>query len=225
MPKPLPPARGRKFLQVLDGARTVFLRDGYEGASMDAIARESGVSKATLYSYFPDKRMMFIEVFRSELAREAADAGVLIDVDLPVRQILPFIVQIMATHRISGLGLRMFRISVGEAERFPELAREYYRSGPLLWRQTLIRYLERGVERRELAIADVGMAADQLIALSAAAIHDRALFLGSDAVDSEMIREITEAAVRLFLSGYGTTQTPPIPSTPPPGQKDGLGPG
>ena len=73
MPKALPVTRGRKFLQVLEGARTIFLRDGYEGAAVDDIAREAGVSKATLYSYFPDKRIMFMEVFRNELAREAGE--------------------------------------------------------------------------------------------------------------------------------------------------------
>ena len=52
--------RGRKFDQVLEGARTVFLRDGYSGASVDDIATEAGVSKATLYSYFPDKQILFI---------------------------------------------------------------------------------------------------------------------------------------------------------------------
>ena len=57
--------QGRKFDQVLDGARKVFMRDGFEGASVDDIAREACVSKATLYSYFPDKRLLFIEVQRS----------------------------------------------------------------------------------------------------------------------------------------------------------------
>ncbi len=46
--------RGRKFDQVLQGAREIFMSDGFEGASVDDIARAAGVSKATLYSYFPD---------------------------------------------------------------------------------------------------------------------------------------------------------------------------
>ena len=50
--------RGRKFDQVLEGARTVFMRDGFEGANVDDIAASAGVSKATLYSYFPDKRVL-----------------------------------------------------------------------------------------------------------------------------------------------------------------------
>ena len=33
--------KGRKFDQVLEGARVVFMRDGFEGASVDDIAREA----------------------------------------------------------------------------------------------------------------------------------------------------------------------------------------
>ena len=65
---------GRKFDQVLKGARDVFMADGFEGASVDDIARAAGVSKATLYSYFPDKRLLFMEVARNECARQACDA-------------------------------------------------------------------------------------------------------------------------------------------------------
>ena len=66
--------QGRKVAQVLEGARAVFMRDGFEGASVDEIAREAGVSKATLYSYFPDKRLLFMEVAKSECGRQAEAA-------------------------------------------------------------------------------------------------------------------------------------------------------
>ena len=204
MPKALPITRGRKFLQVLEGARAIFLRDGFEGAAVDDIAREAGVSKATLYSYFPDKRVMFMEVFRNELAREAADASALIEVDLPVEQVLPFIVQIVSAHMISEFGLRIFRVSVGEAERFPSLAQEYYVSGPVLLRQQLINYLEKCIRRGELKIPDLELAADQLIELASVTIHDRALFLGMQAVDKEMLRKVNRSAVDMFLAYYGT---------------------
>ena len=204
MPKALPVTRGRKFLQVLEGARTIFLRDGFEGAAVDDIAREAGVSKATLYSYFPDKRIMFMEVFRNELAREAADASALIEVDLPVEQVLPFIVQIVSAHMISEFGLRIFRVSVGEAERFPSLAQEYYESGPVLLRQQLISYLEKCIRRGELKIPDLELAADQLIELASVTIHDRALFLGAQSIDKDLLRKVNRSAVEMFLACYGT---------------------
>jgi len=203
MPKALPITRGRKFQQVLEGARTIFLRDGFEGASVDDIAREAGVSKATLYSYFPDKRVMFMEVFRTELAREAADASALIEVDLPVEQVLPFIVQIISAHMISEFGLRIFRVSVGEAERFPSLAQEYYESGPALLRQQLIGYFQRCIRRGELRIPDLELAADQLIELAGATVHDRALFLGPKAVNKELLHKVNHSAVTMFLACYG----------------------
>ena len=59
---------GRKLEQVRDGAAVVFLRDGYSGASVDDISREAQVSKATLYSYFPDKSVMFREVVRAAIS-------------------------------------------------------------------------------------------------------------------------------------------------------------
>ncbi|CAM3237943.1 transcriptional regulator, TetR family [Paracoccus aminovorans] len=210
MTKSLQVMRGRKFLQVLEGARTIFLRDGFEGASVDEIAREAGVSKATLYSYFPDKRIMFMEVFRNELARETADASALIEVDLPVEQVLPFIVQIVSAHMISEFGLRIYRVSVGEAERFPTLAQEYYESGPMLLRQQLITYLERCVQRGELSIPDLELAAEQLIALASVSVHGRALFLGPPAVDKELVRKVNGSAVSMFLACYAKGRDPVI---------------
>ena len=203
MSKDLPITRGRKFAQVLEGARKVFLRDGFEGASVDDIAREAAVSKATLYSYFPDKRLMFIEVFRAELSRDTADASALIDVDLPVEQVLPFIVQMISSQLTSDFGVRVYRVSVGEAERFPTLAQEYYDAGPGLLRSQLVRYLERCVQRGELVVEDLELAADQLIRLAGTTIHDRAIFLGRESVDRDMLRRVNRGAVAMFMAAYG----------------------
>lgn len=203
MSKDLPITRGRKFAQVLDGARKVFLRDGFEGASVDDIAREAAVSKATLYSYFPDKRLMFIEVFRAELSRDTADASALIDVDLPVEQVLPFIVQMISSQLTSDFGVRVYRVSVGEAERFPTLAQEYYDAGPGLLRSQLVRYLERCVQRGELVVEDLELAADQLIRLAGTTIQDRTIFLGRESVDRDMLRRVNRGAVAMFMAAYG----------------------
>ncbi len=43
----------------LDGARRVFFDKGFDGASMDEIARAGGVSKATIYVYFDSKEDLF----------------------------------------------------------------------------------------------------------------------------------------------------------------------
>ena len=124
--------KGRKFDQVLEGARDVFLSDGFEGSSVDDIARAAGVSKATLYSYFPDKRFLFMQVARTECQRQADRAIEAIDMDAPVRQVLSNIAHEMVDFLTSEFGKRIFRICVGESDRFPELGREFYESGPVL---------------------------------------------------------------------------------------------
>lgn len=52
----------QKQARIVEAARHVFLQDGFRGARMERIAREAGVAKATLYSYYPDKDAVFATV-------------------------------------------------------------------------------------------------------------------------------------------------------------------
>ncbi|MBV8107083.1 MAG: helix-turn-helix transcriptional regulator, partial [Hyphomicrobiales bacterium] len=56
---------GAKRRQIMDGARTVFLSAGFDGASMNDIARAAGVSKGTLYAYFTSKEELFEAIIRA----------------------------------------------------------------------------------------------------------------------------------------------------------------
>src|SRR5690606_41925100 len=67
-PRPTPgPGRPKdlaKRAAILDAAARMFTRFGFEGASMDQIAAEAGVSKLTVYSHFGDKEALFGEAVR-----------------------------------------------------------------------------------------------------------------------------------------------------------------
>ena len=52
------PAEARKE-GILDAAQTLVLKHGLRGTSMEAIARQAGVAKPTLYAYYPDKPAVF----------------------------------------------------------------------------------------------------------------------------------------------------------------------
>ena len=65
MPQTTPDAAsssGRKRERLVDAAETVFKRDGLRGASMERIAAEAGVARATVYAYFADKEDAFLHV-------------------------------------------------------------------------------------------------------------------------------------------------------------------
>ena len=194
---------GRKYEQVLEGARSVFMADGFEGASVDDIARAAGVSKATLYSYFPDKRLLFREVVRNECNRQACEADELVETTCSPEKVL-----LETAHRImeiilSEFSLQMFRICVAESERFPELGQEFYESGPLVLKTRLAEYLEGAVARGELKIEDTELAADQFAELCKAGWLLRAIFKHERAFSDAEKERFAQGAVETFLARYG----------------------
>ena len=201
------PRQGRKVEQVLQGARAVFMRDGFEGASVDAIAREAGVSKATLYSYFADKRVLFMEVGRLECSRQAVMGLDGIDLEAPVGDVLAEMARRIVDFMTSEMGQRIFRICVAESERFPELGRRFWESGPMVMRGHMIGYLEGAIERGELRpIEDCGFASDQFVELCKVEIFPRMMFgTGGPPTAAERDRVIA-GAVEMFMARYGAPE-------------------
>ncbi len=195
--------QGRKFDQVLAGAREVFLRDGFEGASVDDIARAAGVSKATLYSYFPDKRLLFTEVAQRECSRQAEQAVGAIDMNAPMAQILRTVGETFVDFFTSDFGQRIFRICVAEADRFPELGRAFYESGPKVVRTKMIDLLACGIDRGELAIDDIELAADQFPELCKADLFPRMVFKGEKSFSPTEKSRVVAGAVETFMARYG----------------------
>ncbi|MBL4768502.1 MAG: TetR/AcrR family transcriptional regulator [Rhodobacteraceae bacterium] len=194
---------GRKFSQVLEGARQVFMADGFEGASVDDIARAAGVSKATLYSYFPDKRLLFMEVAQTECARMADNALELIDPTQPPHLVLKIAATQIVSLLLSDFAQRIFRICVAESDRFPELGRSFYASGPEMGRERMSEYLREAIERGELKIDDVTMAAEQFSELCKVKLWTRAVFGIQTEFSQAEIDEVAGHAVEMFMARYG----------------------
>ena len=196
--------QGRKVAQVLDGARKVFLRNGFEGASVDEIAQEAGVSKATLYSYFPDKRLLFMEVAKIECRRQSDAAIDRIMLSGPPEEVLFEAASHMVRFFLSSFGRQVYRICVAESDRFPELGREFYASGPMTVHRILVDYLGQAVSKGQLEIEDIDLAADQFPELCKASLHiPMVLGLKTEFTDAEIDRVI-RGAVEMFMARYGT---------------------
>lgn len=194
---------GRKVAQVLEGARTVFLRDGFEGASVDDIAREAGVSKATLYNYFPDKRILFLEVAKAECCRQESACDQMIALSQPPAQALRAAAERMMRIFLSPFGRNVFKVCVAEADRFPELGREFWESGPARMRAKMIAYFHQSIERGELAIDDPELAADQFGELCKADLFPKLMFGIQDHFSDAEIARVADGAVATFMARYG----------------------
>jgi len=195
--------RGRKYDQVLAGARTVFLAKGYEGASVDEIARVARVSKATLYSYFPDKRLLFMEVATVECRRQTDTALEHVDMTRPPHEVLGFAAERLMAFVLSPFGRGVFRVVVAEAERFPEIGREFWECGPERGKEILVAYFREACARGELQIDDLRLAADQFSELCKADLFPRLIFGIAATFTTEERRRVAEGAVETFLARYG----------------------
>jgi AcrR family transcriptional regulator len=200
----------RKRAEILAAARAVFTREGYAGASMDAVAAEAGASKRTVYQYFADKEQLFAatvldtvdrgyEYFKPRILALAETD----DIETAIRE--------HARATITGLTnpdlLKMRRLVIAEAERFPEIGREYYQRS---WVRTLELFADtlRTLTRRGLlTVADPDRAAYIFTWLIASIPANKVAFLGDAALDTpdELTAQADEAA-RVFLAGYSTSQ-------------------
>ena len=195
--------RGRKFAQVIEGARAVFMADGYEGASVDAIARAAGVSKATLYSYVPDKRLLFMEVAKAECSAQIEGARGMLAHGAPPREALTAAAHHMLALVLSEFGRQVFRLCVAESDRFPELGAEFFATGPAVFKAQMCDYLRAAVARGELRIADVPLAADQFIEMCHAELFVEMVFgIRKGATEAEK-RRVVDGAVETFMARYG----------------------
>ena len=194
---------GRKFDQVLRGAREVFMADGFEGASVDDIARAAGVSKATLYSYFPDKRLLFMEVAQTECHGMADRVLSMIDETKPAREVLTIAATQLAAFLVSDFAQQVFRICIAERDRFPELAQAFYHAGPKNGQCHLADYLDKAVTNGELVIENTEFAAAQLSELCRVRIWNRAAFGIQTSFSQAEIDEVALQAVDMFMARYG----------------------
>ena len=125
-------ARGRaRLTRMLAAATELFLRDGYDQTSIDAILERSGGSKATLYAYFPTKE---------ELFRAVID-GVMINVGHPELDVTRDVRTTLTEFAVDRLHVifspqhrAVLRLIIAERERFPDLASLYFERGPQRFR-------------------------------------------------------------------------------------------
>jgi TetR/AcrR family transcriptional regulator, mexJK operon transcriptional repressor len=189
--------------QIMRGAREVFRETGYERASVDAIAARAGVSKATIYNHFHDKKALFLATFGAEtegirkkfLAVLETPTG---DIEADLREIAEQLIRLIG----APSHVQRFRLICAEAERFPELGKALHDCSIQVGRERMVRFFERAGAMGLLELADPRDAATDFSALCAGDLS-RELHLGvTDRLTEGAIAENVERAVRTFLRAY-----------------------
>jgi AcrR family transcriptional regulator len=198
----LSPRGRRKCEQIIDGAREVFRAEGFGGASVDEIARRAGISKATMYRYFPDKAAIFNAYVRRELARQAEHLLAMAPEDASLEAVLLAMARGYITFILSPFAQGIYRIAVAEAERFPDIGQAFFESGPDQARRRLAPVLAAAAERGELAVQDADVAAMQFFELCKAELFYRKLFCRECTVTEAGVEAQARLAVATFLKAH-----------------------
>ncbi len=192
-----------KRRQILQGARAVFLAQGFDGASMGEIARASGVSKGTLYVYFDSKDKLFEELTLEE-KKSLAEVLFKLDPDNPdVRAELTELGASFLKYMAEPQHVSSVRMVIGAAEKFPRLGQTFYQAGPQRGIERLSAYLARQAEAGRLSISDPDMAAGHFLALCQAETMKRLLFAVDTKLDPAEIETRVREALRVFFLAYG----------------------
>ncbi|HEX3873726.1 MAG TPA: TetR/AcrR family transcriptional regulator [Solirubrobacteraceae bacterium] len=190
---------------IVDAATTLFLRTGYLGTSMDEIARLAEVSKQTVYKSFGDKQRLFTEIVTAVTDRsdEILDRmTAILDDCVRLEPTLTDVAVYFAGAVLQPELVRIRRLVIAEAGRFPELAWAYYERAPARTIATLATAFGRLAARGLLSTDDPATAAGHFAYLVLSVPLDRALFAPADADRPADLDRIARAGVRVFVAAY-----------------------
>ncbi|MGE4318374.1 MAG: TetR/AcrR family transcriptional regulator [Deferribacterales bacterium] len=181
----------RKQSQIADAAKKLFLENGYAGTGMDTVAKEAGVTKQTVYRYFPSKEELFQHIIKSMSEKQAAYTfgrrGVLEEL---IRYGEDLILYHMQPQR-----LEFWRLMVAEGGRSGNIGKMFREINQTARKTPLINYL-----RDNLNMSEPEKLADMFCSLL---LYTRPqILMGSaDVPDAEAVRDHAQLSAEIFVNG------------------------
>ena len=199
--------------ELLEAALALFVEKGFAATRAEEVAQRAGVSKGTLYLYYPSKEDLLKAVIEqrvsSEIAAGAAEAASFQGpTDELLRTILTQWWQRLYDSPVSGV----FKIVITEVRNFPEIA-DFHRRTVVEPGQRLVGQLvQRGIDRGEFRSVDVHSAVHSLIfPMIMACLHKHSL--GACIPEERMDgKRFIRDHVELMLRGLGTRAPAPAPA-------------
>jgi TetR/AcrR family transcriptional repressor of mexJK operon len=211
--EPIRPAPGRpkdlaKRAAILDAAKQMFTRQGFDGASMDQIAALAGVSKLTIYSHFGDKEALFVAVVSAVCEQQMPTALFDPSPGTPLRARLMDIARgyhalAMAPEAVAGH--RMLCVPRLDST----LAQDFWNAGPARLHAAFAALLARRQAAGELQLDDPARAAGHFFSLVKGEPHARLVIGYLDAMDARDVEAHLESCVDMFLRAFAHADPAP----------------
>lgn len=190
---------------IIETAATLFQEFGYEGASMNELAKRLGGSKATLYGYFPSKEVLLGAVVRSFATQHLSEAARALPATANDKTelksvLLRFAQGILHVLTNDAKAVAINRMVVAEAGR-SEVGELFHDAGPSECMTALAKLLGASMNHGLLRRSDPRVNALQLMSLITAEVNKRMYQREPPPIALPAIRRIAKRAVEMFLAG------------------------
>lgn len=187
---------------ILMAAAKLFLEQGFEPVSMDAIAAEANVSKRTVYSYFDSKIALFSDILISHCN---SMGGIALPEDFAghdPRRVLTEFGRVFLRTITSPRAVAMQRVIFREVDRLPEIGKTFFQNGPQRHMAKLAEYLRQAEAEGRIETGDPVRAAGQFMSTVKGPFHLQLLCGLIDEVLPDEIERAAKDAVTFFLAAY-----------------------
>ena len=197
--------------QILDGAKSAFMRLGFDAASMNDVTRQAGVSKGTIYVYFQNKEELFGALVEREKGKFTENLRDILAASESVDDGLMRFGIAFARHTTGSDMIPAMRTVLGVVDRMPGLCKRFFAATPNNAHSVLENFIKHQVQQGALNVDDTDLAARQFIELATGTFFKHRLFGDIDCVPPQKeLDRVVSGAVRVFKAAYGP-KSPPIP--------------
>lgn len=190
---------------ILAVSKQVFLEHGYVATTMSAIAAQLGGSKGTLWSYFPNKTVLFVAVLEETISSFRQELADILQPSGNIRETLYAFCENYIYKLTSERALATHRLIIAEVVRDPTMGSLFYERVPQQSRAMLGDYLAGQMERGVLRQDDSLEAARVLIGLCTSGSHHYMLLCNRPPEGFNVIQE-AHLATDVFLRAYAAAK-------------------
>jgi TetR/AcrR family transcriptional regulator, mexJK operon transcriptional repressor len=195
------PSTADKAARIIAAAREAFLERGYDGVSMDEVAKRACVAKQTVYARYASKDALFLAVVDSVQGRVLSALST--PGPLAIRDRLQRIAEELLELLLDPSILSVSRIALAASYRFPTLGRLIYETRVRESHAVVAHIIERAAKDGCLRVDDAFVAADQFFALVRGQLHLHCVYDPSFRPSRAQIKRQVDAAIDCFMARYG----------------------
>lgn len=182
----------------------MFIQHGFEGSSMEVIAKAAGVARQTLYNRFPDGKEALFGAVAERMWRAfpvmdiASDEAALADPELGLKTIGSGV----ASFWSPPLAVDFLRMVISEGPRFPQLTKRFFEVGKTPAVSAVRDYIAELGLRGTLTITNADLAAQQFLGMIDETVLWVRVMGDSSPLTEEKREEVVNQAVAIFLNFY-----------------------